>query len=184
MKRLMITAALSGLMVTTITPVQADEALINEARQQVKQLAVQLQQTLKKSMKTDGPQAAIKVCNTQAPEIAATLSEGDWTVGRTSLKWRNPGNQPNDWETSVMQSFAEQLKAGADPKTLEATKTEGDRFYYMKAIPTGGVCLACHGDNIAQPIAAQLDQLYPDDQARGFQMGELRGAFTLSKTLN
>ena len=82
-----------------------------------------------------------------------------------------------------MQDFAAKLKDGADPKTLEASKTEDGTFRYMKAIPTGGVCLACHGEKIAQPIAAKLDSLYPDDQARGFKQGELRGAFTLSKKL-
>lgn len=181
--RMMMKTVVAALMATGVMYAQADTALLNEARVQTKRLAQQLQHTLKRSMQADGPVAAISVCNTEAPQIAAGLSEGDWQVGRTALKIRNPANTANDWEVSVMQSFSEQLSAGADPKTLEASKQEGGRFYYMKAIATGPVCLACHGENIASPLAEKLDQLYPQDQARGFRQGQLRGAFTLIKTL-
>lgn len=164
-------------------PLQAEELLLQEARVQTKQLAMQLQQTLKKSMKSEGPRAAIQVCNTRAPVIAESLSQGEWTVGRTALKVRNPDNQPDSWQKEVMHGFVQQLNKGANPMTLEASKTEGDLFYYMKAIPTGGVCLACHGETLAAPITAKLDELYPQDKARGFKQGELRGAFILSKKL-
>jgi hypothetical protein len=53
----------------------------------------------------------------------------------------------------------------------------------MKAIPTGAVCLACHGETIAPPIAAKINELYPQDQATGFREGDLRGAFVVTKTL-
>jgi len=182
-RMMMKIAATALLMVAGVIHAQADTALLNEARVQTKQLAQQLQKTLKRSMQADGPVAAISVCNIEAPQIAAGLSTGDWQVGRTALKIRNPANAANDWEVAVMQSFSEQLSAGVDPKTLEASKQEGDNFYYMKAIATGPVCLACHGENIAQPLAEKLDQLYPQDQARGFRQGQLRGAFTLIKTL-
>lgn len=173
----------TALVLAVTTPLQADEGLLGEARLQTKQLATQLQKTLKKSMKSEGPEAAVAVCNLQAPVIADKLSRGKWQVGRTSLKWRNEDNAPDAWEVSVMQGFSKQIKAGVDPKTLEASKTEDGTFRYMKAIPTSGVCLACHGENIASPIAAKLDNLYPTDQARGFKPGQLRGAFTLTKQL-
>lgn len=183
MKYVMMSAALVALIMPVQASDNANQILLKEARHQTKQLAMQLQKTLKKSMKKNGPQAAIQVCNSEAPAIAENLSQGDWTVGRTALKVRNSDNTPDAWESRVMKQFAEQLKNGANPKTLEASKTEDGTFRYMKAIPTGGVCLACHGEKLAQPIAAKLDELYPNDQARGFKQGELRGAFTLSKTL-
>jgi len=173
----------AGLLLGISAGVQADDDLVQQARQHSKQLAMQLQATLKKSIKSDGPQAAIQVCNTEAPAIAGQLSQGDWQVGRTSLKWRNPDNQPDAWETQVMQQFAERLAAGEAPQTLEASKTDNGEFRYMKAIPTAGVCLACHGEKLAPAIGTTLDKLYPQDRARGFKQGELRGAFTLRKTL-
>ncbi len=53
----------------------------------------------------------------------------------------------------------------------------------MKAIPTQEVCLACHGEKIDKATAAKLAKLYPKDKARGFKVGDLRGAFTMSKDL-
>jgi hypothetical protein len=44
-------------------------------------------------------------------------------------------------------------------------------------------CLMCHGDNIDPATAAKLDELYPQDQARGYTAGQVRGAFTLKKKL-
>jgi hypothetical protein len=45
--------------------------------------------------------------------------------------------------------------------------------------------LNCHGgDNVKPPIIEKLAELYPDDMARGFSEGEMRGVFTLSKQLN
>ena len=49
----------------------------------------------------------------------------------------------------------------------------------MKAIGTQPVCTVCHGNGIAPEVAARLDALYPDDLARGFEAGDIRGAFSI-----
>lgn len=59
----------------------------------------------------------------------------------------------------------------------------GKRYRFMKAIPTADLCLACHGESINPDLAAAIDKAYPDDKARGFKTGDIRGAFTLSKPL-
>ncbi|MCB1771478.1 MAG: DUF3365 domain-containing protein, partial [Candidatus Competibacteraceae bacterium] len=56
-------------------------------------------------------------------------------------------------------------------------------FRYMKAIPTAGLCLNCHGEKIAPEVDAELKKLYPYDKARGFREGDLRGAFTIARPL-
>ena len=56
-------------------------------------------------------------------------------------------------------------------------------FRYMKAIPTAALCLGCHGEHLAPEVDAKLKELYPNDAARGFKEGDLRGAFTLAKPL-
>jgi hypothetical protein len=45
-------------------------------------------------------------------------------------------------------------------------------------------CLKCHGENIDPKITAKLDEIYPHDQARGYTVGQIRGAFTITKPLN
>ncbi|HSD70126.1 MAG TPA: DUF3365 domain-containing protein, partial [Woeseiaceae bacterium] len=50
---------------------------------------------------------------------------------------------------------------------------------YMKAIPTGGLCLACHGSAIPDDVRGLLDDHYPHDRALGYEAGDMRGAFSV-----
>jgi hypothetical protein len=156
------------------------EALVLEARQHTMAFAKALKSTLMAGMKAEGPAAAINLCNIDAPALAEINSKDGWQVGRTSLKVRNPNNAPDAWETQVLQSFDQQLAAGADIQTLEVSREYNGEFRYMKAIPVGGPCVICHGDSLADPVQARINELYPTDQAHGYLPGQLRGAFTLT----
>lgn len=148
-----------------------------------------LQGELKAAMAAGGPVAAIEVCSLRAPEIARQQSAAEGgTVGRTSLRTRNPGNAADAWEQAQLVRFEERRRAGEDAATIEVAEVVvgGDAqpvFRYMKAIPTGEACLACHGANPDAAVAARLAALYPDDQARGYALGDLRGAFTITRPL-
>ena len=48
------------------------------------------------------------------------------------------------------------------------------------AIETKPVCIACHGSDISLTVREVIDTHYPNDQATGFDIGSLRGAFTLT----
>ena len=171
--------------------VMADETLqarIDEGKGVIKAFAGDLKGELKKGMKESGPTGAIDVCHKVAPHLAQAHSQmSGWQIGRTSLKVRNPDNAPDAWETAVLEEFESRKAAGEDPMKLvkaEVVEENGRQvFRMMKAIPTGEVCTKCHGASIAEPVAAKLDALYPNDQARGFKVGDLRGAFTLKKPL-
>ena len=159
---------------------------IGASREAIKSFAGALQKKLKSAMTDGGPTAAIEVCNIAAPEIAQTASAArGWSVGRTSLKLRNPDNAPDAWELAVLRNFEARKAAGEDPGMLdhaEVVSGDGQRtFHYMKAIGTQPVCTVCHGTSIAPEVVARLDALYPEDQARGFEVGDIRGAFTISQ---
>lgn len=161
----------------------AEKAMVDEARAHTKSFSMALKSALETGMKSGGPMAAIEVCNDQAPRIAQQVSKDGWVVARTALKVRNADNAPDQWETAVMNDFISRLKAGESPDTIEVSEIEGGQFRYMKMIPTAAVCLACHGSDVAEPVAQKIASLYPQDQAVGFKLGELRGAFTLRKSL-
>ena len=180
------------VLVLTLCPSTApfaDEDLaerIGASRQAIKSFAGALQKQLKSAMVDGGPTAAIEACNIAAPEIAETASAASgWSVGRTSLKLRNPGNAPDPWELAVLRDFENRKAAGEDPGTLdhaEMVVDDGQRtFRYMKAIPTQPVCIVCHGTTIAPEVTARLDALYPEDRARGFEVGDIRGAFSIAQ---
>jgi hypothetical protein len=142
---------------------------------------------LQQAIASGGPVSAIGVCNVAAPKIAAEkAAEKHMTVGRTSLKLRQPNNQPDAWELQQLQTFEQRKAAGESPATIEVGEyvdTGGKPvFRYMKAIPTGPVCLNCHGAVLAPEVAARLQELYPQDLATGFAVGDLRGAFTITQS--
>lgn len=160
-----------------------------EARVITQRFAATLKGELQEAIKSGGPTKAVGVCKERAPAIAASLSEETgWAVGRTSLKLRNPAlNAPDAWEQRVLEQFDDRKAAGqpaTDMTYAEVVQGNSGAVYrYMQAIPTAEVCLACHGKNIEPGLAESIDQAYPDDQARGYALGDIRGAFTLSKPL-
>ena len=169
-------------------PVMADDLteFNQQSQQAIKEFATTLKSHLVTAMKAGGPTQAITVCNSVAPIIAQDLSaKYDLEIGRTSLKVRNPDNAPDQWEQSVLKQFESRKTQGEDVKTLSFSETvthdDQQEMRMMKAIPTGKVCLTCHGSDIKPEIQASLAELYPNDEATGFALGDIRGAFTVRK---
>lgn len=159
-----------------------EEALTAEARGLVKEFAGQLGGTLKTAIEEGGVEAGIAVCHEKAPEIAASLgAENGWAISRVSNGARNPNAEPDEWEALALAEFERRKAAGEEISMLETSAEEGEIFRYMKAIPTGEMCVMCHGKDIAPEIQATLDQYYPDDKGTGYEVGDIRGAFSLQK---
>lgn len=147
-----------------------------------------LKSELVQAMQTGGPTEAIAVCHERAGVIAETVSrEQGVAVSRVSLKNRNPGNAPNEWQRAVLEDFEVRRSSGEPPGDLAWQDTvdtdAGREFRYMKAIPTGGLCLRCHGEVLDAEVTERLSELYPDDRATGFREGDLRGAFVVTRPI-
>lgn len=190
MKLAALLAAVSGVaFLASVSAETAENPNAVEAKGIVKEFATRLKGELQSAIQTGGPVSAIAVCKDRAPAIAQDLSaKSGWEVGRTSLKLRNPAlNSPDDWEKRVLVQFEERKAAGEDVEKMafaEVVESDaGKRYRFMKAIPTADLCIACHGESINPDLAAAIDKAYPDDKARGFKTGDIRGAFTLSKPL-
>ena len=197
MKKIVLSMAMLTLTVLCITtensgiaaqPEEIDAQLVQtetqRAKQAIKTLATELQAELKKALNEGGPVNAITVCNTKAHQIAANISSDlDLTLKRVSLKNRNPDNVPNEWQKKVLADFEERKRNGEPVAELTYTEVlatgSGKEFRFMKAIPTGPICVKCHGTEISDEVKTRLDQLYPNDKARGFRPGDIRGAFVV-----
>ena len=183
MKKLLL---LGLVLLSSSAIADGHQQFTQQSQAAIKEFASTLKSSLVAAMKSGGPIEAITVCNQVAPVIATELSKKySLDIARTSLKVRNPNNQADDWEKDVLTQF-EQLKENGDPvqslvfsEIVNADK--GQEMRMMKAIPTGKVCLTCHGSNIDQSVQKRLDELYPNDQATGFELGDIRGAFTVRK---
>ena len=164
------------------------ETEITDANATIKEFAGALQAELKAAMQAGGPVAAIGICNTRAMPITQGIAtDKNMLLSRVSLKNRNPANVPNAWQTAVLKDFERQQVAGKDIGSLawsETVSIDGQQeFRYMKAIPTGAVCLQCHGAGLSPELSQVLAGLYPEDRATGFREGDIRGAFVVIRKL-
>jgi len=188
-----VLSTLFALMLTIPVGVQAQNDQQQQFEQQagaaIKDFAGTLKSALTAAMKSGGPVEAVAVCSLIAPTLAAEMSKKyGMDLGRTSLRVRNPANEADAWETSVMEQFQRRLDSGeAIQKLTFSEKVEAEtsqQWRMMKAIPTDKLCLSCHGSKIAEPVQAMLDNYYPDDMATGFKLGDIRGAFTVKQDIH
>ena len=160
------------------------------AREAIKSLSENLKEYLKAGLEAGiDAEEKLLMCREGAAEATSYENqERPFSIGRTSLKLRNPANEPDEWEYAILQTFQERKDSGESVANLqhsEIAETNGKRYFrYMKAIPVGKVCLICHGANIQPELVAALSKIYPGDEARGFAIGDIRGAFTVSQVLD
>lgn len=178
---------LAGLALPAAAIASAPDAKA-EAAAIVDRFAQTLQAALSAAMQEGGPQQAIGVCREVAPAIAAELSRGSgWQVRRISSRVRNPMlGVPDAWEQQRLADFEARFEADGPAPYSHYEETEepaGTAQRYLRAIPTKGMCLACHGEAEAQPEALReaLASAYPHDRATGYAVGDLRGAFSLKR---
>ncbi|MDA8621973.1 DUF3365 domain-containing protein [Psychrosphaera sp.] len=166
---------------TELQPAETQSADVDEAKKRIQVFSKTLKSKLKAAISEGGLSKGISVCKTQAPKIAADLSTDGWHVSRTSLKTRNPLNVPDEWELETLKYLESEKASGSDFKALNKTQYKNNKFRYMQAIPTGGLCLSCHGENVSDEVNKALAEHYPNDHATGFKLGDIRGAFSLEK---
>lgn len=188
MKRTLTLLSLS-LLLTGVAPVDGQEtgnAGEDEARQAIAAFSAALKTELISALRDGGPTNAIGVCSVEAPAVAQRVSlEQGVKLSRVSLRNRNPANAANRWQKPVLESFEARRAAGEDLADLTWTSRVpvpgGMEYRYMQAIPTGDVCLQCHGENIDPAVAAKIAEIYPLDRATGFREGDIRGAFVVTR---
>jgi hypothetical protein len=165
-------------------PAKSQAVPIEKAQAQSEALADRFQKqllgTLTKTMESEGPSGAVNACATAAPALAQQLSkESGASIRRTALRTRNPAALADATELRIMESWAgAPLDEGGRPKQWSSYE-EKDEYRFMRAIPTMPMCLACHGESIAPDVSEAIRARYPQDQATGFSVGQLRGAVSI-----
>lgn len=185
---LVSSTVLSGELAQKNGSAQREKAAQQVAQQFIQQLGGQL----KKEMKANGPVAAIKVCKEIAPGIANQLSlENGWRVTRVTTKPRNVLlGTADSWERESLAAFESRAAKGeqyASMAKAEVVDESGKAYFrYMKPLAIQPVCLTCHGsdEQIPDGVKAALDTAYPHDEARGYKLGELRGAVSIKQAMD
>lgn len=158
----------------------------DEMRQRSLEVFASFQEKLKgellSAIQAGGPANAIEVCKTVSPEMeASTSADQPYKLVRISDKPRNPEHAPDEFEAEILQLWEAQQANGQQPGVVSQATDAG--FRVMKPIMIeGALCLQCHGNpaEMDPAVTAKLNEMYPEDQATGYAVGDLRGAFSMT----
>ncbi len=145
-----------------------------------------LGKNLVRAIQEKGTSGAISFCKVQA--IGLTDSVGimnNAIVKRVSDKPRNLQNRATAEETGYIIAFRRQLENQAENQgEIRPILKEmgGEEVYYYSPIVTNAMCLQCHGKSgseIQEPVLNTLRTLYPADEAKGYETGQVRGMWKI-----
>ncbi|MBZ0201325.1 MAG: DUF3365 domain-containing protein [Ignavibacteriaceae bacterium] len=147
-----------------------------------------LKSVLVSEMQNNGVVKAVSVCSDTALILTEQMGKSkNLSIKRVSKKNRNPKNVPDAFEQSVLEKFQSLKMIDKKTEYAEITRLNGnDVIRYMKPIIMQDECITCHGDNeyIPDAVSEILNERYPNDKARGYSSGELRGAVSIIKVIN
>jgi len=138
---------------------------------------------LKASLQEGGVPNAVRYCNTVAYPLVDSLSEVyGATIRRASDKVRNPKDEPTEREQAIIDAYHAQVEAGERPKPVVRQLESGEIAFYAP-IRMQELCLNCHGklgESLKEEDYAVIKELYPEDEAIGYEAGDLRGIWSIT----
>ncbi|KEO73657.1 Tll0287-like domain-containing protein [Anditalea andensis] len=144
----------------------------------------QLMSTLQNAIEENGLVGALNFCQAEAlPIVKSTGSDYGVEIRRVSNRFRNPADQPKADEEVLLGAYEYNHEAGIASEPNIQKLQNGEVLLYTRAITIPGqLCLNCHGDistDVPADVADTIDQLYPEDKAKGHKVGELRGMWAI-----
>jgi len=170
------TLALKPVSDTTLEGFRSQGKLI------VKETFMALSSELKNAIQEGGIPHALGFCNTAALPVTdslATMYNVD--IKRVSLKNRNPLNEADAFEVSLLETFSK--LSVADLSQVNMVVQDADGFsVYAQPIILADNCLQCHGSvekDIAPEHLRLIRDLYPEGKAVNYKVGDLRGIWRI-----
>lgn len=144
----------------------------------------QLISSLQSAIAETGTVGAIEFCDVQALPILGEVSQKYGVeIRRVSNRYRNPADQPNEEENPILEAYEYNAESGNKSEPNIQKFENGEVYLYTKPIViAGGFCLSCHGDpggDINEETLQKLSELYPQDNAKGHKVGDLRGMWSI-----
>lgn len=116
------------------------------------------------------------------PQVAATQvalrisKDSKFTIRQVSLRYRNPQNSPDPYETTELKAFAK----GPAKEKHQIIKVKGQKVLrYMLPMIAEESCLECHGNYDAAP--SYIQERFPRGHfSYNYHVGEVIGAVSVS----
>lgn len=140
-------------------------------------LASNLIQTLNK----EGVTAALEFCNVKALPITKEMaSDLNANIKRVTDKPRNQKNKANEKEVGLIAHFQNMINNDVAYEPIVENLNNGKTQFYSPIV-TNQLCLQCHGttNEIHKKALKTITTLYPNDQALGYSINEVRGLWSI-----
>jgi len=138
-----------------------------------------LKQELMAAMAEGGPVRAVAVCSERAPALAQAASTDGWRLRRVGTKTRNITNSPSKADGEAL----DRLLADATAPFVRSDGAGDGDVHWRHYVPlrVEAACLLCHGQKagMSSELQQALAARYPQDDAVGYALGDLRGAIVV-----
>lgn len=160
-----------------------DTTAVVKAGQEITQASFQtLSSNLQKAMSEGGVSNALEFCNVKAMPLTDFLAlHYGIELRRASHQPRNPVNQADSLEMAAIKEYIREIEQGRELKPVTYARDKTITYHAPIRIQ-GQLCLSCHGNpgtDITQSDFETIQELYPEDEATGFEVGELRGIWSI-----
>jgi len=147
-----------------------------------------LSSNLQTAIQSGGISNSLPFCSLAASPLTAGMAEKHGvTLKRVTHKARNPASQANETELAVLKSFESALATSTNlPPAFATNLVAGQATFFAPIVINNELCLKCHGaagKDISAESLAIIQQHYPLDEATGFKLGQLRGAWRIDFSL-
>jgi len=112
-----------------------------------------------------------------ATQVAKRVTQNTkYYVRQVSLRYRNPGNRPDEYETAQLRRFAT-----TSPREVYGVVRSGDTrsFRYMQPMLATASCLECHGSYEKAPNFVR-ERFPPGHYSYNYRVGEVIGAVSVT----
>ena len=156
------------------------EKLIKIGESSVNVLMKNLKKHLLEALEVNDLVSAFEFCAVQAliltDDVRADLPEGV-ELKRTSSKYRNPKNAPDELEQKALLYFEKEYSETGKLPANFIQRAAPDEWRYYKPMKINKLCLKCHGlqAQLETNVLSSLEENYPDDKATGYKVDEFRG---------
>lgn len=157
--------------------------VIDAGKEMVTESFAAISNALGTAMSDGGIPNAIRYCNTVAIDLTDSVSaQYNVEVRRATHKPRNPNNRANELEMASIEAYMQMISDGAE-LTPRLAYQENSVIYHAPLRLMTFTCLSCHGskeEDILEEDYAIISQFYPEDEATGFELDELRGIWSVT----
>ena len=167
-----------------ITDEQMESVVIAEGSRVASLAQEALSGQLKQAIAEGGIPHAISFCNLSAYSIMDTLTTGrKATIKRASLRLRNPQDAPTATEKEIIEEYGALLANNEELRPVVKSLDKQQILYAQPIMMNNPLCLNCHGtvgEQVSQETYDLIESLYPEDNATGHSLGDLRGIWSIT----